>query len=201
MEKLARNDYPINDLLRRRWSPRAFADRLIEPEKVRSLLEAARWAPSSFNEQPWAFVLATKDQPAEYAKVLGCLVEFNQSWAKSAPLLMLTFAHMTFDLNQKPNRHGYHDVGLAMGNLVAQATADGLMVHQMAGIQLDKIRTDFAVPEGWDPVAGVAIGYLGDPATLPEELRKRELAEPTRKPLATFVFTGAWGTTTPVLAK
>src|SRR5438477_3302228 len=105
MDRPALNEYPIHDLLRRRWSPRAFADRPIEPDKLRSLLEAARWAPSSYNEQPWAFILGTRDQPADYARVLGCFVEFNQGWAKSAPVLILTVAHLQFEKNQQPNRH------------------------------------------------------------------------------------------------
>jgi nitroreductase len=201
MERRALSDHPIHDLLQRRWSPRAFSDRLVEPAKLLSLLEAARWAPSSFNEQPWALAVATKDQPEEFAKELSCLVESNQGWAKSAPILMLTFAHLAFDRNQQPNRHAYHDVGLAVANLTVQATAEGLAVHQMAGILPDKIRATFGVPEGWDPISAVAIGYPGDPAALPEALRSRELAPRSRKPLSAFVFSGAWGAAAPVLAK
>ena len=200
MEKPTRNDYPIHDLLRRRWSPRAFADRPVEPDKLRSLLEAARWAPSSYNEQPWAFLVATKDQPDDFAEVLGCLVPGNQAWAKNAPVLMLSFAHLSFDRNQQANRHAYHDVGLAAACLTFQATAEGLAVHQMAGIEVDKIRTTFAVPQGWDPVSGIAVGYPGDPASLPEQLRQRELAERVRKPLSSFVFSGTWGTAAPLVA-
>jgi nitroreductase len=199
MDRPALNDYPIHDLLRRRWSPRAFADRTVEPEKLRSLLEAARWAPSSFNEQPWAFIIGTKDQPEEYARVLGCLVPGNQNWAKAAPVLFLTVAHQFFDLNQKPNRHAFHDIGLAVANLTMQATAEGLVVHQMAGILPDKARAEFGIPEDWDPLTGIALGYLGDVNSLPEELRKRELAPRTRKPLKSFVFTGKWATTSPIV--
>jgi nitroreductase len=197
--KTAQNDYPIHDLLKRRWSPRAFADRPVEPDELRSLLEAARWAPSSFNEQPWAFVVATRDRPEDFARVLGCLVEGNQAWAKAAPVLMLTFAHLSFDRNGQPNRHAYHDIGLAVGNLTVQATADGLCVHQMAGIVPAKVRATFHVPEGWDPVSGVAVGYPGDPNSLPEPLHQRELATPTRKPLKSFVFDGDWGAPSPLL--
>jgi nitroreductase len=199
MAKHALNDYPIHDLLQKRWSPRAFADRPVEPDKLRSLLEAARWAPSSFNEQPWAFLLATREQPEEFARVLGCLVEVNQGWAKAAPVLLLTVARLTFTLNQQPNRHAYHDVGLAVANLTVQAMAEGLFVHQMAGIVPAKARAEFHIPEGWDPVTAVAIGYLGDPATLPERLREREIAPPSRKPLKEFVFTGAWTTPAPLM--
>src|SRR4051812_34167210 len=117
MEKLAPADFPIHDLLKRRWSPRAFADRPVEPEKLRSLFEAARWAPSSFNEQPWAFIVATKDKPDEFAKLLECLVEFNRSWAQAAPVVMLTVAHQNFNKNNQPNRHAFHDVGQAIAQL------------------------------------------------------------------------------------
>ena len=199
MTRTTPNDYPIDDLLRRRWSPRAFADRPVESDKLRRLVEAARWAPSSFNEQPWAFAIATRDRPEAYARLLGCLVEFNQSWAKAAPVLMLTFAHLTFDRNGQPNRHAYHDVGLAMADLTVQATAEGLAVHQMAGIVVEKAREAFHPPDGWDPVAGVAIGYVGDPNALPDELRKRELATPTRKPQRSFVFEDDWGSPSSLL--
>jgi nitroreductase len=201
MSRTALPDQPIHDLLKNRWSPRAFADRPVEPEKLRGLLEAARWAPSSYNEQPWAFLVATHGQPEEYARVLGCLIEFNQGWARAAPVLFLTCAHLTFDRNGLPNRHAYHDVGLAVANLTVQATAEGLAVHQMAGIMPDKVRARFGVPEGWDPVSAIALGYPGNPDGLPEELRRRELATPTRKPLRSFVFSGAWGSPSPLLGQ
>jgi nitroreductase len=194
MEKPAPTDVPIHDLLKRRWSPRAFADRPVEPETLRRLLEAARWAPSSFNEQPWAFIVATKDRPDEHAKLLGCLIEFNRSWANAAPALMLTVARQNFVKNGQPNRHAFHDVGLAIADLTVQATAEGLLVHQMAGILPDVARTTYGIPSDWEAVAGVAIGYPGDPATLSDALRERELAPRTRKPLNEFVFAGSWGT-------
>ncbi|MGH9778869.1 MAG: nitroreductase family protein [Candidatus Acidiferrales bacterium] len=195
MEKRAETGHPIHELLARRWSPHAFAERAVEPEKLLSLLEAARWAPSSYNEQPWAFLVATKDQPEEYARLLSCLVEGNQAWAKSAPVLMLSVAKLNFDRGGKPNAHAWHDVGLAAMSLVVQATALGLWVHQMAGILPDKARELYAIPEGWEPVAGFALGYYGDPRSLPENLQKRETAPRSRKPLESFVFTGAWGKT------
>jgi nitroreductase len=193
MSKLARTDYPIHDLLAKRWSPLAFADRPVPVDVLRRLLEAARWAPSSYNEQPWAFIVATKDKPDEFQRLLGCLVPGNQTWAKAAPVLMLTVARHNFTKNQKPNRHWFHDVGLAMGNLSAQATAEGLLVHQMAGIEVDKARAEYGIPQDWEAVAGAAIGYHGDPQQLPEQLQAREKAERTRKPLREFVFAGKWG--------
>ncbi len=195
MDNLAHTDHPIHDLLKKRWSPLAFADRPVPADLLRRLLEAARWAPSSYNEQPWAFIVASKDKPVEFKKLLGCLVPGNQAWAHAAPILMLTVAHQKFVKNNKPNRHAFHDVGLAMGNLCAEATANGLYVHQMAGIEVEKARTEYVIPPDWEAVAGAAIGYHGDPSGLPENLQAREKAERTRKPLREFVYSGKWGAT------
>src|SRR5207247_9166076 len=124
----------IHDLLRRRWSPRAFSDRRVEPDKLRSLGEAARWSPSSYNEQPWSFIVGTKEDEAEYARLLSCLVEGNIEWAQHAPVLMVSVARLSFEEDGKPNRHAFHDVGQAVANLIVQATALGLVVHQLAGM-------------------------------------------------------------------
>ena len=193
MEKPADTQFPIHELLSRRWSPRAFAEKLVEPEKVQQLLEAARWASSCFNAQPWVFIIATVEQPSEHKKLLNCLVEGNKIWAKQAPLLMLTLAKQHFDHNGQFNRHAWHDVGLAVGNLVVQATAIGLVVHQMAGILPDIIRTNYSVPSGYDPVTALAIGYQGDSTALPPEIQEREMAPRSRKALQEFVFSITWG--------
>jgi len=193
MEKPADSQFHIHDLLRRRWSPRAFADQPVEREKIQRLLEAARWAPSCFNEQPWAFILATTEHPEEHQKLLSCLVEGNQIWAKRAPLLLLTVAKRHFDHNGQVNPHAYHYVGFAVGNLVVQATAMDLAVHQMAGILPDTIRECYALPAGYEAVTGIAIGYQGDASTLPDPLRERDLAPRSRKALREFVFSETWG--------
>ena len=193
MEKPAPTDHPIEEILRRRWSPRAFSDRNVEAEKLLSLFEAARWAPSSFNEQPWSFIVATKDNPAEHAQLLNCLMEKNQQWARLAPVLMVSVARLNFEKTGKPNRHAFHDVGLAMGNLLVQATVLGLFVHQMAGFSVDKVREVYEVPEGFEPVAAIAVGYLADPEILPEAFREQELGPRKRKPISSFVFEGKWG--------
>jgi nitroreductase len=184
--------YTVHDLIRGRLSPRAFSDRTVEYDKLRIILEASRWAASSYNEQPWSFIIATKDQPAEYSDLFSCLVEFNQSWAKSAPVLMLSVAKLHFDNNGKENHHAFHDVGAASCNLATQAIALDLFVHQMAGFDSAKARSLFGIPEGYEPVAMMAIGYLGDPQTLPESLRDQELAPRIRKPLTESVFSGKW---------
>lgn len=191
MEKPANNDHPIHDLLRRRWSPRAFSSRPIPPESIRSLLEAARWAPSSFNAQPWRFLIATRDDAPAFERMVGCLTEGNQTWARQAPLLMLTVARLAFD-DGKPNRHALHDVGQAAAHLTVQAMALGLFVHQMAGIQIEKIRETYGVPAGHDPVTAIAVGYPGNPDDLSDSLKQREHAERRRKTLDEIAFSGAW---------
>ena len=199
MEKPADTAYPIEELLKRRWSPRAFADRPIEPEKLLRLWEAARWSASTANQQPWHFIVATKQDEAEHTRLLSCLRENNQQWASRAPVLMVSVAKLTFDANGQPNRHAFHDVGLAVANLITQATALGLGVHQMAGFYPDRVRELYGVPEGFEPVAGIVLGYPGDPDTLPDDLRQRELAPRVRKPLESFVFQGAWGRISPLV--
>jgi nitroreductase len=193
----AETSTPIHDLIAHRWSPRAFDSKPVEPEKLRSLLEAARWAPSSYNAQPWYFIVGTKDNPENYKRVLESLVEFNQGWAKQAPVLALSVAKLKFD-DGKPNRHAFHDVGQAAASLSLQAEALGLSVHQMAGIDPEKARKLFNIPEDYEAVAGIAVGYAGDPASLSEEMRKRELAPRQRKALDSFVFTGQWGKSLPL---
>ena len=171
--------HPINYLLRQRWSPRAFAGRRVEPEKLRGMLEAARWAPSSFNAQPWSFLVATKEDPADYERMLGCLVEFNQKWARSAPVLMISVATHAFTHNGKPNRHSFYDTGAAVAMLAVEATSLGLHVHQMAGFEPEKVRAAYNVPDTAEPASAIAVGYVGDPASLPNGWRLGpELARP-----------------------
>jgi nitroreductase len=197
----APTEAPIHEILTHRWSPRAFDARPVEPEKLRALFEAARWASSSYNAQPWHFIVAIKDDPANFKRVLECFVEFNQGWAKSAPVVAISVAGMKFQHNGEPNRHSFHDVGQAAATMALQATALGLQVHQMAGILPDKARKVFHIPEGFEAVAGIALGYPGDPASLPEQLRERELGARQRKPASSFVFTGDWGKASPIVAK
>lgn len=192
MEKIAETGYPVHELIAKRWSPRAFEPRPVPSKAMRSLLEAARWAASAFNEQPWRFIVARREDSEEFQRMLECLVEGNQSWAKDAGVLILTVARETFTRNDRPNRSAFHDVGLAAGNLSLQATDLGLRVHQMAGIEVDKIRKTYDVPEGYQPLTGIAIGYPGSVEQLPERLRAPEIAPRQRNPQSEFVFSGAW---------
>ena len=179
--------------LKDRWSPRAFADTMPSRDSLACLFEAARWAPSCYNDQPWYFVVATRDDHAKYDAMLGCLVEFNQSWASTAPVLMVSVARDRFERNEEPNRHAWFDVGLATGNLLAQAQHLGMLVHQMAGFDADQARSTLAIPEHYSPVAAAAIGYLGAPERLPEGMDEKDPATRERKSLDEFVFAGRWG--------
>lgn len=200
LEKPAETQFPIHELIRRRWSPRAYSTRRVDPAHLGSLLEAARWGASCFNQQPWHFLVATQDEPGDFNRLLNCLAESNKAWARRAPVLMLSVAKLTFDEGGQPNRHALHDVGFALGNLCLQATALGLVVHQMAGFDEIKARDIFRIPEGYEPVAAIAIGYQDDPGVLSEKLQARERAPRLRKPLNTFVFSGTWGVPTQAIA-
>lgn len=198
MRKPADTQYPIAEVLRDRWSPRAFDERLVEPEKLRMLFEAARWAPSCNNAQPWRFLVATKDCQAEYDRFLGWLLEGNRKWAFRAPVLILSVAKMTFE-DGSPNRHAFHDVGLSTENLIVQATALDLVVHPMAGFQIERARAESSIPPHFEPVAMIAVGYPGDSAMLEDYLRERELKPRSRESSTTFVFSGDWDRTAPFL--
>jgi nitroreductase len=188
--KLAQTQAPVHELIGARWSPRAFSDRPVTPEQVASLLEAARWAPSAYNEQPWRFIVASKSDPETYRKLLGSLLELNQLWARSAPVLMLVLAKKTFTHNGTPNLYAVHDAGMAAATLALQATALGLSAHFMAGFNHATARDAFQISSDYDFGAAIAIGYPGDPETLPEKFRLAELAPRSRKPLADLVYAG-----------
>jgi nitroreductase len=200
-DKKASIDYPIHELLAERWSPYGFEDRPVAQADLRSLFEAARWAASSYNEQPWSFFVATKENPEEFARLLSCLVEANQEWAKAAPVLVLGVVSLKFSRNNKDNRAAVHDLGLAAGNLLVEATARGLCVHQMIGILPDKAREVYQIPEHYEAWTAMAIGYKADPAKLPDALKERDLTPRQRKPLSQFVFTGKWGQPSPLVLK
>jgi nitroreductase len=186
-------EYPVHELIAKRYSGRAFCSKPVDATTIGSLMEAGRWAASCSNEQPWSFVVTGQEKRSDYDRLLGCLVEFNIEWARHAPVLILSIARLNFASSGKPNRHAFHDVGQATANLELQATALGLLAHPMAGFDIQKTRAEFLIPEGHDPVAVIAVGYPGDPATLSEKLRKRELAPRERKPQHDFVFRGSWG--------
>jgi nitroreductase len=195
MYQIAPTQYPVHELIRERWSPRAFSDKAVAPEILQSLFEAARWAPSCSNEQPWAFLVGVKGDGDTFQRILGTLVEGNQVWAKNAPVLVIAVSQLAFARNGQPNRNAFYDTGAAVSQLTTEATSRGLFVHQMAGFDPRKAVEAFAIPNGWEPISVFALGYLGDPQTLPDTLRERELAPGKRKPLHEFVMSGSWGST------
>jgi nitroreductase len=191
----AETSAPIHEHISHRWSPRAFESKPVETEKLRALFEAARWAASSYNDQPWSFIVTTKGDAHDHKLALEGLVEFNQMWAKNAPVLGFSVARKKFGHNGETNYHAWHDVGQAMANLSIQAEALGLKVHQMAGIVPAKIRQNFGIPDEYEPVAAFTIGYPASADALPEPLKGPETAPRQRKPLESFVFGGPWGKT------
>lgn len=191
--KSANPDHHIHAHIAERFSPYAYDPRPVEPAKLLACLEAGRWAASSYNEQPWSIIVGRREHPAEFQAVLDCLVEANQAWAKNVGVLLITVAADSFSRNGNPNRVAEHDIGLFAANFTFQATALGLHVHQMAGLNLSKTRQLFGIPEGFHPFTAIALGYAADPQTAgDQQLAQRDLAPRTRKPLAEFVFAGGW---------
>lgn len=187
MEKVAPVDYPILDVLAKRWSPRAFASTPIPTATLKTILEAARWAPSCFNEQPWQIHVAEKGS-GKFAGLAAAMTPGNQAWAPTAPVLFTVVASMTFAHNGKPNRHAYYDCGQAIAHLSVQATAEGLVLHQMGGFDREKVEKLLNLTEGQEAVALMAVGYPGHLEQLSPELQKKETASRTRKVQSEFVF-------------
>jgi nitroreductase len=182
----------LDETILRRWSPRAFADRPVSAADMKKLFEAARWAASSFNEQPWRFLVGRKSDPT-YSRIFESLAAFNQTWAKDPPVLMLSVGKKTFSQNGNPNHYALHDTGAANANLALQATALGLHTHSMSGFDRDNVRAAFHVPEDYEIGAVIAVGYLGNVDALPDSLKAAETSPRTRKPLNEFVFS-EWNT-------
>lgn len=191
--KRANTAVPIHPPIADRWSPRAFGPEDLSKDDELGLLEAARWAPSCFGAEPWRFVIGVRGRGQSHATIAETLVPANRLWAEKAPMLMITLARDEFEHNGKPNAWAQHDVGLAMGQLGIEASARGLILHQMGGFNADKARELLKIPAGYTPIAAVAIGHPGDPASLPEELEKREREPRARKPMAEIVFDGEFG--------
>jgi|GEM_PF-32178 len=193
-EKLAQTDCAINELMRRRWSPRVFEEgRAVEKEKLLTMLEAARWAPSCFNDQPRNFLVFDGSDQVALEKARECLSAGN-AWARKSPVLMISVARESFEHNGKPNRWGQHDTGLATENLLLEAVELGLAAHPMGGFDEDRVRVEFGVPEGFTPMAMIAIGYpyRGRLEEVDEKLRGKELAPRERKPIGEIAFAGTW---------
>lgn len=193
MDKTAATESPIHNTLAVRWSPYVFSNRPVRPVDLRSLFEAARWAPSSYNEQPWRFIVGIRGEDKTHARIVGCLSEGNQAWARAAPVLAIGVVMRQLSSNGKPNRAAAHDLGLASANLLTEATRRKLHVHMMIGMDPEAARAAFTIPEDAEALTAMAIGYRetmlpGDPA-----LRERENKPRTRRPVDEFVFGGTFG--------
>lgn len=191
--KQAITDYPIAETIANRWSPRSFADREIPRETILSIFEAARWTMSSFGEEPWRYIVVFKSDTDEFQKALDCLDPFNQAWAASAPVLVFGSAKQYFqDDKTKQNKHAAHDLGAASAMLTIEAMRHGVFVHQMAGVLFEKVRETYEIPEGYEPMTAIALGYIGDYENLPKDLQEREVARRSRKPLGEIAFKNSW---------
>ncbi|MBT0608675.1 nitroreductase family protein [Aequorivita echinoideorum] len=183
-------EHEILDILKNRWSPRAFSDKKITEKEVKILLEAGRWAPSAFNVQPWRIIWGIKGTET-YDRLYNCLDEFNQSWADNAQVLMAGAFKKTKE-GDKENFHALHDLGLFMANVYTQAHSMGIATHQMAGIDFKKAQKEFKIPEDFHVATGIALGYYGgDASVLPEDLQEKENKQKReRKPQSEFAFNG-----------
>ncbi len=186
MEKPALTNLDIQTIIKNRWSPRSFSDKAVSEDQLLRILEAARWAPSSFNEQPWRFIVGIKGDET-YERLFNCLVEFNQIWATTAPVLVLAIGNK---LSSKGgNNSVYHyDVGQSMAYLTLQAEAEGLKSHQMGGFSKEKARELFNIPEDFDPLVMSALGYQDAPEKLKPDFADMERQPRARKPMAQLVF-------------
>ena len=195
MLKPANTQVPINVIIANRWSGRAYdASKQVSHEQIIALLEAARWAPSCFGDEPWRFIVWDKNTDKNaWQQAFECLVPGNQGWVKDSPVLMLVCADSLFNHNQTPNRWGQYDTGAAAENLCLQASHMGLMAHQMGGFNADKAREQFAIPAQYMPMAMLCVGYAADIATVTGEALTREMAERKRQPLGALFFADSWG--------
>jgi nitroreductase len=194
MQKPATTQAPIHDVIANRWSPRGYdANKAVSQTQIISLLEAARWAPSCFGDEPWRFIVWDKNQDAAaWEKAFDCIVPGNQTWAKDAPVLILICANTLFSHNQKPNRWANYDTGAAAVSLCLQATSMGLATHQMGGFDGEKARAAFGIPEQIEMMSMLAVGYAADADTLSDELKEREIAPRKRRSLAELFYEGVW---------
>lgn len=195
-EKRASTRVPVEEIIALRWSGRAYdPERPVEREKLIALLEAARWAPSCFGDEPWRYLIWNRDaDPEHWRRAFDCLTEGNRSWAQAAPILMLSLADTVFLKNGNPNRWGQYDTGASSMSLSFQATALGLMVHQMGGFDAERIRAEFEIPVRFTCMAAITVGYQLPEAAIPDEQREREYAPRTRRPLGQSFFAGTWET-------
>lgn len=194
MNKIAKTDFEILEIFKNRWSPRAFSEKQVEKEKLQRIFEAARWSPSGGNLQPWVFITGRKNIDPAFETIFNALAEGNKKWAGLSSVLVVVCSEKINSKNGKPNAWSEYDAGQSAAYLSVQALSEGIYVHQMGGINKEKLIRDLNIPENYQPVTVIAMGYLGNPDDLPEDLKQREIAERTRNPAHEFIFSGKWGT-------
>ena len=192
MNKSAQNQYPVNDLSKNRWSPRAFSDQAIEKEKLQCLFEAARWSASAGNEQPWRYLIGIKDDET-WTKIFETLDEGNKPWTEDAPVLLLAIGKKTRGKRNSDNFYYAYDTGQSMAHLSLEAMNQGLFVHQMAGFSVESAREKFSIPDDYQPLTAIALGYLGKPDSLNEDQKESEVSVRKRKDFSELVFSGSFG--------
>lgn len=197
MKKPTNNNFPILESLKQRWSPRAYSEKPVEKEKLQSIFEAARWAPSARNEQPWRFIVGQKGD-GSWEKIFKSLVEWNQQWTVGAPVLILNLGKKYYDYKHLPNNTYQYDTGQAVAMMVTEAVNQGLIGHQMSGFNPEKAMELLEIPADYEPISVTAIGYYGDPELLPIEMNKSEFEERQRRPQTETVFSGKFGTTSDI---
>jgi len=190
--KEAQPDFPIHSLLAKRWSPRAFQNKKVEREKLLSIFEAARWSPSGSNQQPWTYIVGMKGDNT-YKRIFECLVEFNQIWTKTVPVLVLSCGKKVMNEKEEINPYYMYDVGQSVAHMTFQAMHEGLHIHQMGGFDTEKTVRLFEIPAKYKPLSVIAIGYLGEHTLLPERMQKSELDERTRFESKEWIFSGKFG--------
>ena len=193
MEKRIDPGAKITSVIEKRWSPRAIVGPVPPKSTILNILEATRWAPSAFNEQPWVFIVATADHPDEFQKAMDCLLPGNKNWAKNAPVILFGVTKNTFERERAPNSMALFDLGLAVENLLLETINQGLVAHPMSGFSAEATRQSYDVPNGYDPRVAIALGYLGDPDSLEEPLLSMEKSERIRKKVTDFTFSKTWG--------
>jgi len=192
--KYAATSPGVDELFRVRWSPRSFSSREVPDDILEAILDAGRWAASSYNEQPWRFIVFTRDDPEAFQNLVSVLMPFNQEWAKHAPVLILTAARKNFSHNENPNRYAMHDAGAALAYMMLQAAASGIQSHAMAGFDQAKAREVLGIPPEFEVGAVVAMGYPDLPEKLTNaQMKQQELAPRQRKPISELAFKGRWG--------
>jgi nitroreductase len=178
----------VLDIIKNRWSPVSFSPAVVEDNKIREILEAARYAPSSMNEQPWLFILVTREEPVIFNNIIEMLDDGNKTWAKNAYALIISLARMKHRYREKPNKYAFHDTGMAVSNMLLQAISMDIYFHQMGGFSPEKVKDYFKIDEGIEPVAVIALGYLGDGSELPEDVADRDKKRKPRKEISEYAF-------------